>query len=126
VLQSHKGINVPGVRVRTSALTPKDIDDLRAGVAMGVDLVALSFVQSPDDINAARAVAAAAGAPDLPIIAKIEKPQALAHTNAAARLAAAAGAPDLPIIAKIEKPQAVDQIEEILQVADGIMVARGD
>jgi len=96
VLQSHKGINVPGVRLRTSALTPKDVDDLRAGVAMGVDLVALSFVQSPDDITAARAVAAAAGAPDL------------------------------PIIAKIEKPQAVDQIEEILQVADGIMVARGD
>jgi pyruvate kinase len=96
VLQSHKGINVPGVRLRTSALTPKDVDDLRAGIAMGVDLVALSFVQSPDDLTAARTVAASAGAADL------------------------------PIIAKIEKPQAVEQIDEILQVADGIMVARGD
>jgi pyruvate kinase len=96
VLESHKGINVPGVTIRTSALTPKDVDDLRAGVTMGVDLVALSFVQSVDDLNAARAVAAAAGAPDL------------------------------PLVAKIEKPQAVEQVDEILQVADGLMVARGD
>ena len=63
---------------------------------MGVDLVALSFVQSADDIRAARATAAAAGAPDLPIVAKIEKPQAVEH------------------------------VDEILQVADGLMVARGD
>jgi pyruvate kinase len=95
-LDAHKGINVPGVQLRTSALTPKDVEDLKAGVAMGVDLVALSFVQSADDVVAAHAAAAAAGAPDLPIIAKIEKPQAVA------------------------------QIEEILQVADGLMVARGD
>ena len=95
-LSSNKGINVPGVQLRTSALTAKDIDDLRAGVAMGVDLVALSFVQSADDVVAAHAAAAAAGAPDMPIVAKIEKPQAVA------------------------------QIDEILQVADGLMVARGD
>jgi pyruvate kinase len=95
-LGAHKGINVPGVQLRTSALTPKDQEDLRAGIAMGVDLVALSFVQSADDVVAAHAAAAAAGAPDLPIIAKIEKPQAVA------------------------------QIEEILEVAEGLMVARGD
>ncbi|HYN08349.1 MAG TPA: pyruvate kinase [Vicinamibacterales bacterium] len=95
-LEAHKGINVPGVALRTSALTPKDIEDLRAGVAMGVDLVALSFVQSADDVRAAKAAAASAGAPDMPIIAKIEKPQAVEH------------------------------LDDILQVADGLMVARGD
>lgn len=95
-LEGHKGINVPGVPLRTSALTAKDEADLAAGIAMGVDWVALSFVQSADDVRRARA------------------------------LAAAAGAPDLPIIAKIEKPQAVEHIEDILQVADGLMIARGD
>lgn len=95
-LGAHKGINVPGVPLRTSALTAKDEADLKAGIAMGVDWVALSFVQSADDVRHARAVATAAGAPDVPIVAKIEKPQAVEH------------------------------IDEILQVADGLMVARGD
>ena len=96
MLESRKSINVPGVALRASALTPKDADDLRAGIAMGVDLVAVSFVQTADDLRAVRAAAAAAGAPDL------------------------------PLIAKIEKPQAVESIDEILGVADGLMVARGD
>lgn len=96
LLDAHKGINLPGVVLRTSALTPKDLEDLRAGIAMGVDLVALSFVQSADDVRTARAAAAAAGAQDV------------------------------PIIAKIEKPGAVESIDEILKVADGLMVARGD
>jgi pyruvate kinase len=96
VLQSNKGINVPHVSLRTSALTDKDREDLDAGVRMGVDLVAVSFVQTARDLEDARAAAAAAGAPGL------------------------------PIIAKIEKPQAVDAIEEIITVSDGLMVARGD
>ena len=96
VLESQKGINVPGVQLRTSALTEKDLADLRAGVEMGVDLIAVSFVQTADDIRTARAAAQAAGAQGT------------------------------PIIAKIEKPQAVRAIDEILAVADGIMVARGD
>jgi pyruvate kinase len=95
-LESHKGINVPDAAVRTSALTPKDLDDLRAGIAMGVDAIAVSFVQSPEDVLAARAAAAAAGAESV------------------------------AIIAKIERPQAVERIEEILAVVDGLMVARGD
>lgn len=95
-LSSHKGINLPGVTIQTCALTPKDEADLVFGIGLGIDLVALSFVQTPDDVNAAR------------------------------RVATAAGAPDLPIIAKIERPQAVEGIEAILDVADGVMVARGD
>ncbi len=95
-LDSRKGIHVPGSAVHTPALTAKDHADLRAGVAMGVDTVALSFVQSPDDILEARAAARAAGAPDL------------------------------PIVAKIERPLAVERIRDIVNVSDGIMVARGD
>jgi len=96
LLESHKGINVPGVVLKTDAMTAKDEADLAAGVAMGVDLVAVSFVQSADDMRRVRA--------------------------AAARL----GAPSLPLIAKIEKPRAVDELEAILDVSDGLMVARGD
>ncbi|HET9371660.1 MAG TPA: pyruvate kinase [Vicinamibacterales bacterium] len=95
-LESRKGINIPDAALQVPAMTAKDVDDLRAGVAMGVDMIALSFVQSADDILAARAVAADAGAADL------------------------------PIVAKIERPRAVDQIDDILRVADGLMVARGD
>lgn len=96
VLDSRKGINVPGNVVRTAAMTEKDRDDLRAGIAMGVDTVALSFVQSPDDVAQAR------------------------------EAARGAGAADIPIIAKIERPAAVDRIDDIVAVSDGIMVARGD
>src|SRR5688572_24883622 len=75
VLQSNKGINVPMATLRTSALTEKDRLDLQAGIQMGVDLVAVSFVQSQQDLLDVRLAAEAAGAPGLPIIAKIEKPQ---------------------------------------------------
>ncbi len=96
LLSSNKGINLPGVTIQTLAVTPKDEADLAFGISLGVDMVALSFVQTPEDVSHAR------------------------------RLATAAGAPDLPIIAKIERPQAVDGIDAILDVADGVMVARGD
>jgi pyruvate kinase len=96
VLDSRKGINVPGGAIRTAALTDKDRDDLRAGVEMGVDAVALSFVQSRDDI---------------------------AEVRSAAR---ALGVADMPIVAKIERPSAVDQIDDIVSVSDAVMIARGD
>jgi len=96
VLESRKGITAPGAVMQTPSLTPKDRDDLLAGIAMGVDAVALSFVQSPDDVVQARAAAAAAGAADM------------------------------PIIAKIERPSAVERIDEIVAISDAVMIARGD
>jgi pyruvate kinase len=94
-LSSHKGLNLPGVALPISALTAKDRDDLDFGLAQGVDLVALSFVRSAQDVMELKEIIAGRGL-------------------------------DTPVIAKIEKPQAVEHIKEILEVADGIMVARGD
>ena len=94
-LGSHKGINLPGVAVSAPSLTTKDLEDLRVGVDAGVDYVALSFVREAADVLGLRA--------ELDRLGR-----------------------DVPIIAKIEKPQAVDNIAEILTVVDGIMVARGD
>lgn len=96
MLTGKKGINVPGITLPNSALTERDIDNMRFGLSIGVDMVAVSFVQSAHDIAAARQVAIDAGRPDL------------------------------PIVAKIERPQAVDAIDSILAVANGVMVARGD
>jgi pyruvate kinase len=96
VLHSSKGINVPTSSVRTSALTPKDREDLEAGISMGVDMVAVSFVQSAQDLIDAR------------------------------EACTAFGAPSMPLIAKIEKPQAIDALDAILEVANALMVARGD
>jgi pyruvate kinase len=95
-LGQHKGINAPGVALPASAMTDKDASDLRFGLGLGVDLVALSFVQVPEDLLRARAVMAEAGRPDVPLLAKIERPEAVANLDA------------------------------LLKVADGIMVARGD
>ena len=95
-LGERKGINIPGVRLPSSGLTPKDIEDLEFGVAAGVDYVALSFVQSAADVREARE-----------------------------RLRAA-GAPDIALVAKLERPAAVAQLEEILNESDAVMVARGD
>jgi len=95
-LGEHKGINAPGVALPPAGLTPKDADDLRFGVAAGVDLIALSFVQSAGDLMRAR--------------------------NALRR----AGAPHLPLVAKIERPEAISRIEDILHESDAVMVARGD
>jgi pyruvate kinase len=95
-LGEHKGINAPGVDLPASAITAKDVDDLRFGLALGVDMVAVSFVQSADDLRRARSIMTEAGAEDVPIVAKLERPKALEH------------------------------LDEILAECDGVMVARGD
>lgn len=94
-LGEHKGINAPGSAM-TSGLTSKDMADLQFGISAGVDLVALSFVQTAEDVHRARAAAAKAGDASIPIVAKLERPQAVTHLN------------------------------EILHAADAVMVARGD
>ncbi|NTX62321.1 pyruvate kinase [Myxococcus sp. CA051A] len=93
LLKDHKGLNLPGSPMSVPTITPKDEVDLAFGQDVGVDYVALSFVRTADDIHRAR------------------KHVAKNKT---------------PLIAKIEKPQAVDQLEAIARAADGIMVARGD
>jgi pyruvate kinase len=94
-LGEQKGINLPGVKVSVPALTEKDLADLAFGVALGVDYVALSFVRTPHDLRLARA--------------------ALKRLNSTT-----------PLIAKIEKPEALDDLPGIIDAADGVMVARGD
>ena len=96
MLGEHKGINAPGVTLPSAGLTAKDAEDLKFGVARGVDLIALSFVQSAGDLRQAR------------------------------EMLAAAGAPQLPLVAKLERPEAVARIGEILAESDAVMVARGD
>jgi pyruvate kinase len=96
MLGEHKGINAPGVTLPSAGLTAKDLEDLRFGVGAGVDLMALSFVQSAADVRQARD---------------------------ALRLHGAAG---MPIVAKLERPEAVARLDEILEEADAVMVARGD
>lgn len=92
----HKGINAPGVKLAVSAITQKDIDDLSFGLSLGVDMVALSFVQTADDIRKARTL--------------------LADANRV----------ETPLVAKLERPQAVEHLGELLTVSDAVMVARGD
>src|SRR5579884_289884 len=92
LLGPHKGVNLPGVPLSTPALTAKDRADLALGLALGVDYVALSFVRGPEDIALARKATRGR----VPLIAKLEKPEALAH------------------------------LEAILRAVDGVMVARGD
>src|SRR6185295_4786487 len=77
----HKGINAPGVPLPASAITLKDVDDLKFGLSLGVDMEAVSFVQSADDLRQARGLMAAASAADVPLIAKLERPQALEHLD---------------------------------------------
>ncbi|HET8539899.1 MAG TPA: pyruvate kinase [Anaeromyxobacter sp.] len=95
VLGEHKGINLPGVALRAETLSAKDKADLAFGISHGVDFVALSFVRSPAEIEACRV-----------------------EMDRAGRI--------VPVVAKIEKPEAIEQIDAILAATDGIMVARGD
>jgi len=95
VLGENKGINLPGVSLRAEALSEKDKRDLAFGVTHGVDFVALSFVRSAADVALCRHEMERAG-----------------------RI--------VPIIAKIEKPEALENLDAILDAADGLMVARGD
>ncbi len=95
VLSNNKGINLPGVAVSVPAMSKKDTDDLRWALHLRADLIALSFVRSAADAELVRAV--------------------MEEENER-----------VPVIAKIEKPQAIDHIEEIVAAFDAIMVARGD
>jgi pyruvate kinase len=94
-LSSRKGVNLPVKRLALAALTAKDRADLLFGVARGVDLVAVSFVRTADDLRLARQLLTEAGA-------------------------------DTPIFAKIEKEEALDNLEAVIEAADGILIARGD
>jgi len=95
LVSNNKGINLPGVAVNVPALSEKDEDDLRWALKLGVDMVALSFVRNASDIERVHEIMREEGR-------------------------------KVPVIAKIEKPQAVENLEEIIDAFDAIMVARGD
>src|SRR5262249_57862173 len=91
-LSDRKGVNVPGAVLPISALTEKDRQDLQVGLDLGVDWVALSFVQRPEDVAEARRLIAGRAA----------------------------------VLVKLEKPAAIDRLQELIELADAVMVARGD
>jgi pyruvate kinase len=95
VVSNHKGLNLPGVAMSVPALSEKDAEDLRWGLKLRADWIALSFVRSGADVDLVRTIMDEEGV-------------------------------RLPVIAKIEKPQAVENLTEIVRAFDGIMVARGD
>ena len=96
LLMPRKGINAPGVELPVSAVTDVDMEEIEAAVAMGVDFLGVSFVQSADDLRKARAMT-------------------WAH-----------GGDAVGLVAKIERPQALERFDDILTVSDAVMVARGD
>jgi pyruvate kinase len=95
LISEHQGINLPGAALAIPALTEKDKRDLEFGLKHGVDVVALSFVRSAEDIRMAKLLMREFGK-------------------------------SVPIVAKLEKPQAIEHLEEILEIANGVMIARGD
>ena len=94
-LSDHKGVNLPGTRLATPAMTGKDVDDLAFALRLGVDMVALSFVRQAADAAAVRLVMQTVGR-------------------------------SVPVIAKIEKSEAIADLDAIVDAFDGVMVARGD
>lgn len=96
IISSGKGITFPGEKLKLSAITEKDKQDLIEGLELGLDAIALSFVQGPEDIAKAKAIC----------------DKKLGRC--------------VPIIAKLERQAALDRLEDIVSIADGIMVARGD
>jgi pyruvate kinase len=96
LLKSHKGVNLPSLVLQLPSMTEKDIQDLEFGLSQGIDWVSLSFVRRAEDVQELKAFLAERG-----------------HA-------------DMPVLAKIEKPQAVQNLEGILAEVNGIMVARGD
>ena len=117
-LAEQQGINLPGVAVSAPALTEKDRDDLRFGVRHGVDFIALSFVRRSEDVRAAKAAIAEE------IVANPDRvrPKAPKGLHPAVYVADQT----IPLIAKLEKPEAIANLDSILLAADGVMVARGD
>lgn len=98
ILSSHKGINLPGVRLRIAGFTEKDEADLAFGISQNVDAVAISFVRTAEDVKKVRyAMQRFANGKRLPLL-----------------------------IAKLEKPEAIDNLDSILDNVEGVMVARGD
>ncbi len=95
VVSDNKGISLPGMNVTVPALSDKDVEDLEFALGLAVDLVALSFVRSPRDVDLVHHIMDEHGM-------------------------------RLPVIAKLEKPEAVDDLEAIVRAFDGVMVARGD
>ncbi|GLW22391.1 pyruvate kinase [Microbispora amethystogenes] len=95
MISDNKGLNLPGVAVSAPALTEKDEEDLRWALRTGFDMIALSFVRSPEDAALVHGIMEEEGV-------------------------------RLPLLAKIEKPQAVECLEAIVDAFDGVMVARGD
>jgi len=99
-LKSNKGVNLPGANLTIPIFTEKDRDDLAFGLEKGIDMIAISFVKCAADIDTVRQAVK-----DLAKNKKAEK---------------------TPIIAKLERPEAIENLEEIMNTADGVMVARGD
>ncbi|SHH18122.1 pyruvate kinase [Tepidibacter thalassicus] len=96
IVKNNKGVNVPGVKINLPAITEKDRKDIEFGIEQGIDFIAASFVRKASDVLAIREI--------------------LEANNAT----------DIQIISKIENQEGVDNIDEILEVSDGLMVARGD
>lgn len=96
VVKDHKGVNVPGVKINLPALTEKDVEDIKFGIREGIDYIAASFVRKSSDV--------------------LEIRELLENNDAT----------DIQIISKIENQEGVENLDEILKVSDGLMVARGD